>query len=217
MELNIVLLDVVDLSNTLTEALTAVFQRAQRSLVIVHNGRDGAGAGVIWQPGGIVVTNHHVVARGKARISLVGGREYPTRLIAKDPHIDLAILRAETAGEYDPELPAAPIADSRDLRVGQVALAIGHPWGQIGAVAARIISGLGEVPVRGRQGTVSVIHTDVGLAPGNSGGPLMNASGGVIGINTMIVGGDLGVAIPSHVVNAFVAETLGQEVPQVAR
>jgi len=72
------------------------------------------------------------------------------------------------------------------------------------------------VAVRGRRSSVSVIRTDVGLAPGNSGGPLMNVSGGVIGINTMIIGGDLGVAIPSHVVNAFVAETLGQEVPQVA-
>src|SRR3989337_2947169 len=100
------LIDIVDLSNTLTEAFTAVFQRAQRSLVVVHNGRDGAGAGVIWQPGGIVVTNHHVVARGKPRISLVGDREYPTRLIAKDPQIDLAILQADTAGEYDSHLPA---------------------------------------------------------------------------------------------------------------
>ncbi len=210
------LIDSVALSNTLAEAINAVFQRAQRSLVIVHNGRNGAGAGVIWQLGGIVITNHHVVAHGKVHISLVGGREYPTRLIAKDPYIDLAILKAESAGEYDPDLPPAPIADSRDLRVGQIALAIGHPWGQIGAVATRIISGLGEVAVRGRRGSVSVIRTDVGLAPGNSGGPLMKASGGVIGINTMIVGGDLGVAIPSHVVNAFVADVLGEKASQVA-
>src|SRR4030067_1019908 len=119
MELNIVLIDVVDLSNTLTEALTAVFQRAQRSLVIVHNGRDGAGAGVIWQPGGIVVTNHHVVARGKARISLVGGREYPTRLIAKDPQIHLAILQAEDRGENNSLLPGALIPALRARRPGQ--------------------------------------------------------------------------------------------------
>src|SRR4030067_3580587 len=105
------LIDIVDLSTPLTEAFTAVFQRAQRSLVVVHNGRDGAGAGVIWQPGGIVVTNHHVVARGKPRISLVGDREYPTRLIAKDPQIDLAILQADTAGENDSALPAGPNAE----------------------------------------------------------------------------------------------------------
>jgi serine protease Do len=111
----------------------------------------------------------------------------------------------------------APIADSHDLQVGQIVLAIGHPWGQLGAVSVGILSGLGEVPTRGARGSVSVIRTDVGLAPGNSGGPLMNASGGVIGINTMIVGGDLGVAIPSHFVNAFVAETLGEEVVRVTR
>jgi serine protease Do len=108
----------------------------------------------------------------------------------------------------------APIADSRALRVGEIALAIGHPWGQLAAVAAGIVSSLGNVPVHGRRGQVDIIRTDVGLAPGNSGGPLMNASGGVIGINTMIVGGDLGVAIPSHVVDTFVVETLGEGVLQ---
>jgi serine protease Do len=163
------------------------------------------------------VTNHHVVAHGKARITLIDGREYPTRLIAKDSEIDLAILQAETPDAYDPDLMVAPIADSHDLQVGQIVLAIGHPWGQLGAVSVGILSGLGEVPTRGARGSVSVIRTDVGLAPGNSGGPLMNASGGVIGINTMIVGGDLGVAIPSHFVNAFVAETLGEEVVRVTR
>jgi serine protease Do len=110
----------------------------------------------------------------------------------------------------DIDFPAAPVADSHDLRVGQIALAIGHPWGQIGAASAGVISGLGSVPVRGKRGSVQVIRTDVRLAPGNSGGPLMNAAGGVIGINTMILGGDLGVAIPSNVVNAFVGEKLGQ-------
>jgi serine protease Do len=100
------------------------------------------------------------------------------------------------------------------LRIGQIALAIGHPWGQVGAVSAGIISGLSSAPLQGKRGSIPVIRTDVGLAPGNSGGPLMNAHGGVIGINTMIVGGDVGVAIPSHLVEAFVEETLGERVLQ---
>jgi serine protease Do len=140
-------------------------------------------------------------------------------VLAQAPEIDLAILGGEIPQDYDLDLPVAPIADSRGLRVGQLALAIGHPWGQIGAVSSGVISSLGPVPVQGARGSVDVIRTDVRLAPGNSGGPLMNASGGVIGINTMIVGGDLGVAIPSHVVETFVEEALGerQRVSSAAR
>ena len=204
----------IDLSNTFAESLSAVFERARRSLVIVESGRNGAGAGVIWRPGGIIVTNFHVVAHGKFRICLLNGVQYPARLIARRPEIDLAILRVEIGQNDDPDLPVAPIADSRGLRIGQIALAIGHPWGQVGAVSAGIISGLSSVPLRGKRGSIQVIRTDVGLAPGNSGGPLMNAYGGVIGINTMIVGGDLGVAIPSHLVEAFVEETLGERLLQ---
>lgn len=200
----------ISLANALTDAFAGVFEKAKHSLVVVQNGRRGAGAGVIWRPGGIVVTNYHVIQRGKPKISLLDGRTYQAKIIARAKDIDLAILRIESPDMDDIDFPAAPVADSHDLRVGQFALAIGHPWGQIGAASAGIISGLGSVPVRGKRGSVQVIRTDVRLAPGNSGGPLMNAAGGVIGINTMILGGDLGVAIPSNVVNAFVGEKLGQ-------
>jgi serine protease Do len=210
------MLSSIDLSNTFAESLASVFERAGRSLVIVESDRHGAGAGVVWRPGGIVVTNHHVVSRGKSRLRLLNGEQYPARLVAQRPEIDLAILQADIGQPDASDLPVAPVADSRDLRIGQIALAIGHPWGQVGAVSAGIISGLGSVPLQGGHGSITVIRTDVGLAPGNSGGPLMNASGGVIGINTMIIGGDLGVAIPSHLVEAFVAETLGERLHQTA-
>jgi len=204
----------IDLSNTFAESLSGVFERAGRSLVIVESGRHGAGAGVVWRPRGIIVTNYHVISRGKFHLRLLNGKQYPARLIARRPEIDLAILQAEISQNDDPDLPVAPIADSRGLRIGHIALAIGHPWGQMGAVSAGIISGLGSVPLQGEPGSIQVVRTDVGLAPGNSGGPLMNAHGGVIGINTMIVGGDLGVAIPSHLVEAFVEETLGERLQQ---
>jgi serine protease Do len=166
----------------------------------------------------VVVTNYHVIHRGRPRISLLGespggnGREFPGRVIAEAPEIDLAILKAEYPGDYALDFPVASIGDSRDLRVGQIALAIGHPWGQLAAVSVGVISSLGRVPVRGPRERVDVIRSDVRLAPGNSGGPLMNAFGGVIGINTMIVGGDLGIAIPSHIVEAFVEEALGESI-----
>jgi serine protease Do len=205
-----------DLSVSITEALTAVCQQARQSLVVVHNGRRGAGAGIVWRPGGIIVTNYHVIHRGQPRISLLDGGELPTRIIARAKEIDLAILKVDESEIHDSALTVAPVADSSSLRVGQFVLAIGHPWGQIGSVSAGIISSLGRVPLRRKRGSVDVLRTDIGLAPGNSGGPLLNASGGVIGINTMIIGGDLGVAIPSHVVDSLIEETLGQEIFQVA-
>lgn len=201
-----------DLSDSIADSLAAVFRRARESLVVVRNGRFGAGAGVVWQAGGVIVTNYHVIHQGRPRLSLLEGsrREFPARVIAEAPEIDLALLQAEHPADNGSDFPPAPIADSRGLRVGQIVLAIGHPWGQLGAASVGVISGIGSAPVRGPRGSVDVIRSDVRLAPGNSGGPLMNASGGVIGINTMIVGGDLGIAIPSHVVGRFVEESLGE-------
>jgi len=193
------------LSAALTQELSEVNSRLQRSVVVVHNGQRGAGAGVVWRTGGYIVTNHHVIAHGKIRVSLADGGELPARLIAKDPEIDLALLQVEKS-----DLPPALLADSRGLKVGQVVLAVGHPWGQRGFVTGGVISSLGSAATRGPRKSVPIIRSDVTLAPGNSGGPLANAHGGVIGINTMVVGGDLGVAIPSHIVEAFVAQALGE-------
>lgn len=192
-------------SEAVDTALAEVIERVQRSLVVVHNGRFGAGAGVIWRSGGIILTNYHVAKQGKLSITLADGRDCPAQLLAKEPEIDLAILQAEVSG------PAALIADSRCLHVGQIVLAAGHPWGQRGAITAGVVSSLGTVATSGRRGAIPIIHTDVRLAPGNSGGPLVNLAGGVVGINTMILGGDQGLAIPSQVANAFIAEVLGGE------
>ncbi len=205
-----------DLPVILTEEFTTVCKSARNSLVVVQNGQRGAGSGVVWRPGGIVVTNYHVIQRGRPRISLLDGGEYSTRVIAKAKQFDLALLKIDLPESQVPTLSVAPVADSKNLRVGQIALAFGHPWGQVGSVSAGIITSLGRVPLRWRRGSIEVIRTDAGLAPGNSGGPLVDARGAVIGINTMIVGGDLGVAIPSHVVNEFVDQTLGQDILPVA-
>ena len=192
---------------SLTTEVNAICQRALKSLVIVSNGRFGVGAGMIWQQDGSIVTNYHVAQKSSPRISTLEGSEYQAEVIASEKKYDLALLKIETGEDLTPVL----LADSRKLRVGQFALAVGHPWGQIGAVTAGIITSLGSVPLRWRRGTVDVIRTDAGLAPGNSGGPLLDSRGRVIGINTMILGGDLGVAIPVHVVNEFVAQKVGQE------
>ncbi len=197
-----------DILASMTSNLNQLINHVQRSLVMVHNGRFGVGTGIFWRSGGYILTNQHVLGRKKRlRVTLNDGREVPARLVERAPAIDLALLQVEL-----PDAPAALIADSRGVKVGQIVLAVGHPWGQRGVVTAGIISGLGNATTRRRGEKIPIIRSDVTLAPGNSGGPLVNAAGGVIGINTMIVGGDLGVAIPSHVAEDFVREALGERV-----
>jgi serine protease Do len=195
----------IDLATSLADATSEVVRRVQRSLVVLHNGRHGIGAGVIWSRDGLILTNNHVAASGRLRAALPDGQELPAQILAQDPEIDLALLRLEAE-----DLPAALVADSRDLKVGQYVLAVGHPWGQRGVVTAGLISGLSTAQTHGRRGAVDIIRSDVRLAPGNSGGPLVNAAGAVVGINTMILGGDQGIAIPSHVASAFAQEALTQ-------
>lgn len=210
-----------EFTDLLASASAQVVERVQRSLVVLHNGRHGVGAGVIWRRGGLVLTNFHVAADKVAfgtrvhpggrhpqsqalRVELADGRQYPAQVLAEDPEIDLALLQIEAH-----DLPAALIAESRNLRVGELALAIGHPWGQRGMVTVGMISALGMAETRGPRQRIEIIRSDVRLAPGNSGGPLVNANGAVIGINTMIIGGDQGLAIPSHIASAF-ADSVGK-------
>jgi serine protease Do len=198
-------MNIVQLSGSLCEASSEVIKLVQRSLVVVHNGRHAAGAGIIWRRGGLIVTNYHVIAHGRAEVTLPDGEDIPARVLAKQAEIDLALLKVERSG-----LPVVRIADTNNIRTGQLVLAIGHPWGQRAAVTTRIISGMSHAQVSGKRGSIPVIRSDVLLAPGNSGGPLVNAEGAVLGINTMIVGGDLGVAIPSRIVEEFVVEVVGK-------
>jgi serine protease Do len=187
----------------LDDSMAEVARRVQRSLVVVHNGRRGAGAGVVWREGGYIITNYHVIAHGKPAVFLSDSSEHPVRVVAQAPELDLALLQIATA-----QVPVALVADSRGMQVGQIVFAIGHPWGQRGYVTAGVISSLDTAQTRNGHGAVPIIRSDVLLAPGNSGGPLVNAAGGVLGINTMIIGGDQGVAIPSHVVESFVNQSI---------
>jgi serine protease Do len=217
------------LSDLLALESAAMLKRVQRSLVQVRNEPRGAGAGILWRGDGIVITNHHVVHgdHGRMTVHLQDGRAYPARVLATHPEVDLAILQIAlgtnngSGNGHGPEsasgnevpasgsavsaFPVAAVADSHDLQIGQLVFAVGHPWGQPYVVTAGIVSAITSAETR--QGTkVPIIRSDALLAPGNSGGPLVNAAGGVIGINTMIVGGDQAVALPSHLAQAFVIE-----------
>lgn len=155
------------------------------------------GAGVIWHPDGLILTNAHV-ARSDVAVVLWDGRARPARLVARDPERDLAALVVEAGG-----LPAAEIGASAALRVGEVVLAVGNPFGLARALSAGLVHA-----VDGR-----VIRADLRLAPGNSGGPLADARGRVVGLNAMIVDG-LALAVPSEVARAFVMDVVRAREPR---
>jgi len=183
--------------------LGQIIERIQPSVVQVRRGDRGAGTGVIWHEDGSIITNHHVVANAgtNLQVELQDGRVLNAYVVDSDPTLDVAMLKV-TADN----LKAAQVGDSAKLRVGELVFAIGNPWGQRGIVTAGIVSVLSKVKVRNSNRTREYIASDVRLAPGNSGGPLLNAQGKVVGINAMIMGGDLSVAIPSNVVNAWAAQ-----------
>ena len=187
----------MNFNGTFTQVIDELVQRVMPSLVIVRGHRFGAGAGIVWDANGLILTNNHVVGRHNPIVILQNDREYESRLIARDPDVDLALLSID-AKDLTPLLPA-PVAP----RVGEMVFAFGHPWGQRNTVTRGIVSAM--VHAHNRHGDkLPVVRSDVPLAPGNSGGPLVNAKGEVVGINAMIVGGDQSVSIAASVANEFV-------------
>lgn len=173
-----------------------IAEQLRRSTVLIHAGDRGSGSGVIWSSDGLVVTNAHVVRGSHAHVQLWDGREFEAVTHSRDSCRDLAQLRIDAAN-----LPAASPADSSQVRPGELAIAIGNPLGFVGALATGVIHGVG--PLR-RLGAQSWIQADVRLAPGNSGGPLADARGRVVGINTMVANG-LALAVPSNTVCDFLS------------
>ena len=161
-------------------------------------GGGGQGAGIVWSPDGTIVTNAHVATSDSATITLADGHEAPARVVARDRRRDLAVLRAAVSSFGVTPLRAAVLGEPSTLRPGQVVLALGHPLGVEHALA------LGVVHAAPRPGSSPYIVADIRLAPGNSGGPLADASGRVVGVNSMIAGG-LGVAISVDAVRAMMA------------
>ncbi|HTT32517.1 MAG TPA: trypsin-like peptidase domain-containing protein [Methylomirabilota bacterium] len=173
-----------------------IAEQLRRSTVLIHSGGRGSGSGVIWSRDGVLVTNAHVVHRSRPTVQLWDGREFEAVTQTRDPRRDLAQLRISATN-----LPAAAAADSSQVRPGELAIAVGNPLGFVGALATGVIHGVG--PLR-RLGTQSWVQADVRLAPGNSGGPLADARGRVVGINTMVAG-RLALAIPSNEVHDFLS------------
>jgi S1-C subfamily serine protease len=177
----------------LNDDLASLVQNARRSLVQITNGKRGHGAGLIWRADGLIVTNSHVVGRHAPTVTLADGRSFPATLLARDAEHDLAVLSIEAT-----DLTPIDLGDARALHSGQWVISLGHPWGVLGAITAGMVVGTPGTnwPELGdkREWVVAGLH----LRPGHSGGPMVDAAGRLVGINTMINGPDVGVAVPYY-------------------
>ena len=186
--------------------MASVVQSLESSLVQVPSSNRGSGAGTIWHPDGLVLTNAHVIRGGPVKVTFKDGSSLPARLLARDANRDVAALAVDATG-----LPAIELGASRSLKPGEWVLALGHPWGVVGAATAGVVIGVGpegnDSPPSGKDWIVVGLH----LRPGYSGGPLIDIYGRQVGINTLMTGPDVGVAVPVHVVKEFLRETLGSE------
>jgi serine protease Do len=212
-----------DLLNSLNQEMAAVVAGVRPSLVQLVNGRVGQltssrsqGAGTIWHEDGLILTNAHVVTGGRnghpkaLNVILSDGRSFPAHLLAHDSQLDLAALSIKASN-----LPTIALGDSHKLRSGDWVAALGHPWGIVGATSAGMVIDVG-VPLELPRYPGDLIQVGLQLRPGHSGGPLVDGNGRLVGINTMIAGPQVGLAIPIHIVKEFLREKLGKASQVVA-
>jgi serine protease Do len=183
------------------EAAAEVSDKLRPGVAVVRGERGGSGAGTVWRPDGLVITNSHVATGERARVAFADGRDCAARVVARDPSVDLAALETEEC-----DLTALPWGDSSALKVGQVVLAVGNPLGETRSVTAGIISGVGAGVAGGALRLREAVQANITLLPGNSGGPLADARGRVVGINSMVMGPGVAIAVPSNTVERFLAE-----------
>jgi serine protease Do len=188
----------------INQELGRIVHKARQALVHVHNGQRGSGAGTIWHSDGLIITNAHVVGSGyPLSVTLQDGTELPARLLAHDRETDLAALVVDANG-----LPTMELGKSKDLEPGTWVMALGHPWGVANAVSGGIVIGSGATLPELPPFKNDWIVVSLQMRPGHSGGSLIDYQGRLLGVNTMITGPEVGLAVPVHVVKRFLKKEI---------
>lgn len=180
--------------------LNGLAEVLRQAVVEVRSGETGSGTGIIWGGAGLVVTNAHCIRRGGQLHVDADGKWREAQALAYHPHHDLALIAAPSVSG-----PLLELRDPESLRPGELVFAHGHPLGIRDALAMGVL----HTVARDRAKSPRWIVADVRLAPGNSGGPLVDAEGRLVGINSMVVNG-LGVAVPATLVQQFVERALSK-------
>jgi len=194
--------DLIYAAGPLMRELEDIAQRLRASTVKVQRRRSGGGSGVIWRSTGLIVTNAHVAPGPQATVRLADGNVLTGTVTARDYEHDLAALRVDAH-----DLPSVTIGDSDALLVGQLVFAIGNPRYIAGALRIGIVHAFGRATATSARRWV---EADIELPPGYSGGPLSDAAGRVIGVNSMAARDGRGFAVPSKTVEAFLSGLPGQ-------
>jgi serine protease Do len=197
----------VNPAHLLKPSMESLLEKIRPVLVVVQNGRRGSGAGFLAGEG-LVLTSQHVVA-GKRQIKVVldDDTTYDAAVLLREPERDLAMLEIPTTGH------AVAVISEREPKPGEMVFAFGHPWGQRAVLTGGVLSAV--IKAHTHNGEFPLLRTDARLAPGNSGGPLFDAAGEVIGLNAMIFGGDQNIAIPASIIRSFL-EKAPQRTPSRA-
>jgi len=190
----------------MTSFLSGPAERLRSSVAQIVNGRNGSGgvgAAIAWSDGGLFVTSAHVIRSPRMTVVTPDGRRVPGELVWQERRRDVALVSAPGAA-----MPLVRTADPSAMRPGSLVVAIGHPFGLVDAVSTGVLQSVGELPLEfdfaGR--TLRWVQADLRLGPGNSGGPLADVDGRVIGVTAMIVAG-MALAVPTPEVEALLASS----------
>jgi len=184
-----------DLVARLNQEMADVVEQVKGSLVQISNNRQGMGAGIIVSEDGLILTNAHVIRERTLQVELPDHQIFPASVLVHDRERDLALLKVETHGLF-----AMQLGDEAQPHAGQLVLALGHPWGIPGVVTSGVVIG-GGASVPGMEQEWLAVNLRV--RPGNSGGPLVDAHGRLLGMNTVMAGSEVGLAIPIGIIRRF--------------
>ncbi len=183
----------------LNQELADVVDQVKQSLVQISNQGQGMGAGIIVSENGLILTNVHVVRERMLHAELPDHQRLPTTILKHDRERDLALLKVESNG-----LAAISLGEEGQIHASQLVLALGHPWGIPGVVTSGVVIGGGTTPVPGMNQEWLAVNLRV--RPGNSGGPLVDGHGRLLGMNTVMAGSEVGPAIPIGTIRGFLNE-----------